>query len=76
MAQCDKQNNFVLQWLTATHITEKIFNFFVACDKGIGKNAKNKHPFKFKLHHRYPISLGYLEDGLRLDVFQNLKGET
>ena len=41
-------------------ILKQILYFFVACDKGIEKKAKNKHPSKFEFHQRYQIALGYL----------------
>ena len=60
VTQCDKQNKSFLQWLSATNNIEKTFNFFVACDRGIGKKAKSKHPFIFEFDHRYQIAWGYL----------------
>ena len=73
MTQCDKQKFCLLQWLSATKensvcrsdsvrqtILKKISNLFVACNKEIGKKAKNKHPSKFEFHQRYQIALGYL----------------
>ena len=41
-------------------ILKKVSNFFVACDKGIGKKAKKNYLFKFKFHPCYQIALGYL----------------
>ena len=74
VTQCNKQKNCLLQWLSATNktnlchsypvqptILKKLSNFFVPCDKQIGKKAKNKQPFKFEFHHRYQIALGYLK---------------
>ena len=74
VTQCDKQKIYLSQWLSATNksnhchsdsvrqtILKKNSNLFVASDKGIGKKPKNKHPFKFEFHHRYQITLGYLE---------------
>ena len=72
VTQCDKQEIHLSQWLSATNktnlchsdsvrqtILKKKSNLFLACNKGIGKKAKNKHPFKFEFHHRYQITLGY-----------------
>ena len=60
VTQCNKQNKFLLQWLSATKSTEKISNFFVLCDQWIEKNKKNKHSFKSEFHHHFQIALGYL----------------
>ena len=58
--QCNKQNKSLSQQLSATNHIEKIFNFLLACDKGIGNKAKHEHPFQFEFQHRYQIALGYL----------------
>ena len=49
-------------------LLKKIYNLFLACDKGIGKKAKDKYPFKFEFHDRYQIAFGYLK-GTTKNIF-------
>ena len=60
VAQCHKPKFGLSQWLSATNNREKLSNFFVVCNKEIGKKAKYKHPSKFEFHQCYQIGLGYL----------------
>ena len=48
VTQCDRQ------------YSKNIPNSLCLVQKNRGTKAKNKHPFKFELHHRFQIAFGYI----------------